>query len=253
MTLIESTLLGILEGLTEFLPVSSTGHLILFSHILKLPQNDFQTLFEIVIQFGAILAVLGFYFKDVSSSLKIWINLAIAFMPSAILGLLFGKWIKSVLFQPIVVCASLFVGGIILLWLEGREKSTETFDEDKINVKLMLGIGLFQCLAFIPGVSRSAATILGGELLGLKREISVKYSFLLGVPTITAAGAYSLLKHPLALSSSEGLLIMIGSVTSLIAAYLSIRFFLSYLTKKAFFYCGIYRIILAIIYFYFFI
>ncbi|MDH4466417.1 MAG: undecaprenyl-diphosphate phosphatase [Bacteriovoracaceae bacterium] len=251
MTFLESTLLGILEGFTEFLPISSTGHLILFSHILKINENDFLSLFEIVIQFGAILAVLGVYFKEISTSMRIWINLFIAFLPSAIIGLLVGSWIKATLFQPIVVCLSLFIGGIVLVWLELRKQKNQFSNGDKVNIKLMLGIGFFQCLAFIPGVSRSAATILGGQLLGLKRDESVKFSFLLGVPTITAAGAYSLLKHPYQLSSIELQLLGVGLITSFVSAYFSIKFFLKLLERKAFLICGIYRIVLAASYFYF--
>ena len=251
MNFLESVLLGILEGFTEFLPISSTGHLILFSHLLKIQENAFLSLFEIVIQFGAILAVLGIYYKEISTSISIWINLLIAFLPSAIIGFLVGSWIKATLFQPIVVCFSLFVGGMILVWLELRNQKNQFTNGDKINAKLMLGIGFFQCLAFIPGVSRSAATIIGGQLLGLKREESVKFSFLLGVPTITAAGAYSLLKHPYQLSNEELQLLGVGLLTSFVAAYFSIKFFLKLLDRKAFLLCGIYRMILALSYFYF--
>ena len=246
MNILTSIILGFVEGLTEFLPVSSTGHLILASNALGLENNEFLKLFEIVIQTGAIAAVIFIYWKDLINDRSYVFKMAVAFVPTGVLGLLLHGIVKKYLFNPQVVCGSLFVGGIILLFLENlSSKKTD----HKLTYVNYFFIGLFQCLAFIPGVSRSAATILGGRLLGASREESVKFSFLLAIPTILAASGYSLLKVKYVLSSDEVIYLLLGLITSFVFGFLSIKVFLKWLNHKTFIVCGIYRIVLAIIYF----
>jgi undecaprenyl-diphosphatase len=246
MNILTSVILGFVEGITEFLPVSSTGHLILASNALGLDNNEFLKLFEIVIQTGAIAAVIFIYWKDLINDRSYIFKMAVAFVPTGVLGLLLHGIVKKYLFNPQVVCGSLFVGGIILLFLENlSSKKTD----HKLTYVNYFFIGLFQCLAFIPGVSRSAATILGGRLLGASREESVKFSFLLAIPTILAASGYSLLKVKYVLSSDEVIYLSFGLITSFVFGFLSIKVFLKWLNHKTFIICGVYRIVLAIIYF----
>ena len=246
MNILTSVILGFVEGITEFLPVSSTGHLILASIALGLDNNEFLKLFEIVIQTGAIAAVIFIYWKDLINDRSYVFKMAVAFVPTGVLGLLLHGIVKKYLFNPQVVCGSLFVGGIILLFLENLS-SRKT--DHKLTYVNYFFIGLFQCLAFIPGVSRSAATILGGRLLGASREESVKFSFLLAIPTILAASGYSLLKVKYVLSSDEVIYLSLGLITSFVFGFLSIKVFLKWLNHKTFIICGVYRIVLAIIYF----
>lgn len=250
MNTLTSFILGIVEGVTEFLPVSSTGHLILASNALGLENNEFLKLFEIVIQTGAIAAVIFIYWKDLLKDHSYLFKMAVAFIPTGILGLLLHGIVKKYLFNPQVVCGSLFVGGIVLLFLENIVSKKE---DKKLTYTNYFFIGLFQCLAFVPGVSRSAATILGGRLLGASREESVKFSFLLAIPTILAASGYSLLKVNYVLSSDEILYLCIGLISAFIFGYLSIKIFLKWLNHRTFIICGIYRIVFALMYFFVFL
>ena len=246
MNILTSIVLGFVEGITEFLPVSSTGHLILASNALGLDNNEFLKLFEIVIQTGAIAAVIFIYWKDLINDRSYIFKMAVAFVPTGVLGLLLHGIVKKYLFNPQVVCGSLLVGGIVLLFLENVSSKKTNHKLTYVNYFF---IGLFQCLAFIPGVSRSAATILGGRLLGASREEAVKFSFLLAIPTILAASGYSLLKVKYVLSSDEVIYLLLGLITSFVFGFLSIKVFLKWLNHKTFIICGIYRIVLAIIYF----
>jgi undecaprenyl-diphosphatase len=250
MNAFSALLLGLVEGVTEFLPVSSTGHLILTSNALGLENSEFLKLFEIVIQTGAILAVISIYFQDLLKDWSYLKNITIAFLPTAFLGLLFHGIIKKYLFTPQIVCGALFGGGIALLFFE---QLTNKFPNKKLGTKDYLFLGLFQCLAFIPGVSRSAATILGARFLGATREEAVKFSFLLAIPTILSASAYSLLKVNTPLNQEHFLLLLIGCVSSYVFGYLSVKIFLKWLNKQTFIICGVYRIIFAILYFTIFI
>lgn len=240
-------LLGFVEGMTEFLPISSTGHLILTSHALGLSNNDFLKLFEIVIQTGAITAVIFIYWKDLINDKFYFLQLGIAFIPTAILGLLVQGFVKEFLFTPTVVCAALITGGGVLLFLE---KLSGSVKKRSLNYIHYFFIGIFQCLAFIPGVSRSAATILGGRLLGASREESVKFSFLLAIPTIFAASGYSLLKVSHSIKDEEIWFLLLGFVSSFVFGLISVKIFLKWLNHQTFVFCGIYRIVLAVVYYF---
>lgn len=246
MTYLTSLILGFVEGLTEFLPVSSTGHLILASNALGIENNEFLKLFEIVIQTGAIAAVIFIYWKDLLKDRTYIFRMTVAFIPTAILGLLLHGIVKKYLFTPYVVCSSLFVGGIALLFLENVNSKTKN---NKLTYLNYFFIGIFQCLAFVPGVSRSAATILGGKLMGASREEAVKFSFLLAIPTILAASGYSLLKINYTMSSDEVRYLCVGLIASFVFGLLSVKVFLKWLDHRTFIFCGIYRIVFALMYF----
>lgn len=250
MNAFTALILGLVEGLTEFLPVSSTGHLILASNALGLENSEFLKLFEIVIQTGAILAVIYIYWKEIMQDKAYIIKLGVAFIPTAVLGLLVHDLVKQHLFSPLVVCVSLFVGGVVLLFLENL---TSGIPEKKFGYKQYFFVGMFQCLAFIPGVSRSAATILGARLLGGSREESVKFSFLLAIPTILAASAYSLLKVKHVITADEYSYLGIGMLSAFVFGFLSVKVFLKLLNHRTFIVCGVYRIVFALIYYFFFI
>lgn len=243
-------ILGFVEGMTEFLPVSSTGHLILASNALGIPNDDFLKLFEIVIQTGAILAVIFIYWKELIGDKSYFLKLAVAFFPTGVLGLLLHGIVKKYLFSPMVVCTSLLVGGIVLLFLETLTAKVQT---KKQTYGHLFCLGLFQCLAFVPGVSRSAATILGGRLLGATREEAVKFSFLLAIPTILCASAYSLLKVKSPVTGDQALYLLIGLVASFVFGFLSVKVFLKWLNHQTFVICGIYRIVFAVMYYLVFI
>lgn len=246
MTMFEALILGFVEGMTEFLPVSSTGHLILASNALGISNDEFLKAFEIVIQTGAILAVIFIYFKELMREKGLIIKLGVAFIPTGVLGLLLHGFVKQYLFTPVVVCSALFVGGIVLLFLEDLTSKIKEKDFGYLEYFLL---GVFQCLAFIPGVSRSAATILAGRLLGAKREDAVKYSFLLAIPTILSASAYSLIKVKLDFSSAQQMALVIGLGASFVFGFLSVKVFLKWLNHRTFIICGFYRIIISIIYY----
>ena len=254
MTILTTIILGIIEGLTEFLPVSSTGHLILASNILGLEQNNFLKSFEIIIQLGAILAVIVLYYKDlfVIENIK---KLVVGFIPTGLIGFLFYKIVKTYFFvNQNVVLWSLLIGGIVLIAFELWKKSptqtslsTENDNLGQISYKKVLIIGLFQSIAIIPGVSRSAATIIGGLSLGLSRELIVKFSFLLAVPTMIVASGYDILKNASAFSLDQFGTLTLGFVVSFAVAILAIKFFLKYISKHSFIVFGVYRIILAVV------
>jgi undecaprenyl-diphosphatase len=246
----QAVLLGIVEGLTEFLPVSSTGHLILVSNALKLENSEFLKLFEIVIQTGAILAVIWIFFAELLKKKEIIKHLIVAFVPTAVIGLLAYSTIKKYFFSPYVVCSALFVGGIVLLFMDKMNLKEK---DRPFTMKDYFYVGLFQCLAFIPGVSRSAATIIGARLLGANNFEAVKFSFLLAIPTIISASGYSMLKLNYTMSKEEWTLLAIGLVTSFVFGFLSVKVFLKFLNNKTFMICGIYRIVIAILYFWAFI
>lgn len=250
MTWLHSLILGFVEGMTEFLPVSSTGHLILASNALGLDNNEFLKVFEIVIQTGAIAAVIFIYWKDILADKSLVLKMAFAFIPTGVLGLLLHAPVKKYLFTPMVVCSALFLGGIVLLFLENLVAKIE---RRNFSYKHFFILGTVQCLAFIPGVSRSASTILGARLLGSSREEAVKYSFLLAIPTILAASAYSLLKVKFTLSQDQYIQLGIGLISSFVFGYLSVKVFLKLLNHRTFVICGFYRIIFSLIYYFVFI
>ena len=243
---LQSIILGIVEGFTEFLPISSTAHLTLASDLLKIAQTNYAKTFEIAIQSGSILAVVVLYWK------KFWDweilkRIIVAFIPTGILGLIFYKIVKNYLLGNLaVVLWSLAVGGFLLILFEYLFSRTDSInDVKKISYGQSAGIGLCQSVAMIPGVSRSAATIVGGMLLGVKREAIVEFSFLLAVPTMLAATGLDLLKSYKDISSSQFSVLGIGFVVSFLAAIISIKWLLNYVKKHTFTSFGIYRILLV--------
>ena len=249
MTFLEAFIIAVVEGITEFLPVSSTGHMILAQAMLGMESDAFVKLFTINIQFGAILSVLVLYWKRFLKDSPFYYKLFIAFLPAAIIGLLAGDDIDLLLESPLVVSISLLLGGIVLLFVDrmfNTEKSTK-----EVSNSSALVIGMFQCIALIPGVSRSAATIIGGMNRGLSRKTAAEFSFFLAVPTMAAASGYKLLKVYLN-GETELILhqldvLIFGNVIAFIVALLAIKFFISFLTKHGFRVFGWYRIIVGII------
>lgn len=253
MTLFDATLLGIVEGLTEFLPVSSTGHLILVSHLLQLADSAFLKSFEITIQLGAICAVLALYWRSFLQ-LEILKKLVVGFIPTGIIGLALYSFIKQhLLGNETVVLAALAVGGIILIIFElwHKENTEGSAAITDITYRQALGIGFFQSIAVIPGVSRSAATIVGGLILGLKRTTIVEFSFLLAVPTMGAATALDLLKNYSGFSGADTSSLAVGFIVSFIVALGVIRFFLRFIRTRTFISFGIYRITIAALFWFF--
>lgn len=254
MSPLHSIILGIVEGLTEFLPISSTAHLSLTSQLLGIAQTDFIKTFEIAIQSGAMLAVIAIYWRKFLN-MEINKKIIAGFLPTAILGFVLYKLIKSYLIGNLyVTLASLFIGGIILIVFEKninkKEKTQVPTNETDIiglSYKKTALIGLFQSLAVIPGVSRSAATIISGRLLGLKKDSVVEFSFLLAVPTILAATGYDLLKNYVLFSSQDIGSLSLGFIFSFITAIISIKFFISYISKHSLTSFGIYRILVSIL------
>lgn len=251
MNLLTVIVLGIVEGITEFLPISSTGHLILTSSLLKIPPSEFLKTFEIAIQLGAILAVVVLYWRSLILDREMVKKVAFAFIPSAVIGFIFYKTIKSLfLGSPDIVIASLLLGGIIIIafewWYKAKSKASRAVA--RISYKHAFLIGLFQSLAMVPGVSRAAATIIGGLMLGLNRKTIVEFSFLLAVPTMAAAVTLDLFQTAGLFTYSQFAALAAGLVVSFAAALLAIKFLLSFIKKNSFMPFGIYRIILALLF-----
>lgn len=250
---LEAVVLGIIEGAAEFLPISSTGHLILASHLLGIPDSAFLTSFIISIQCGAIAAVLAAYWRSFLD-LELLKKLSVAFLPTALIGVTIYRVVKDVLLgNELVVVIALFTGGVLLILFEHwhTEPADATDSVDAITYGQALKLGLFQSIAMIPGVSRSGATILGGLLMGLKRTTIVQFSFLLAVPTMAAATGYDLLQSYREFPTDNWTLIAIGAATAFVSASLALRFLLSYVKKHDFTAFGVYRIILAVLVFLF--
>lgn len=251
MNLLQGIILGIVEGFTEFLPISSTAHLVMTSRLMGLSQTDYLKSFEIIIQLGAILAVVVSYWKRLWQW-EIIKRLVVAFIPTGVLGLLFYKIIKQVLLGNFTVMLwALLLGGILLIVFEKTYKvdRAEPGDLAKIPYKTCIWIGLFQSIAMIPGVSRSAATIVGGMILGVQKKTIVEFSFLLAVPTMLAATGLDLFKNVSSFSSDQALLLSVGFVMSFLMALLGIKFLLAALQKKSFSAFGLYRIAVASLFF----
>lgn len=253
MTILHSIILAIVEGLTEFLPISSTGHLILAQHFLHIPETEFTKTFDVTIQFFAILAVVWQFRRQIILSTKYWKNTFLAFLPTALIGFILYRYIKSYLLGNVYITVySLFLGGIALLlfdYLYSHKKNGNTLKIVSLSPIRSFTIGLFQTLSVIPGVSRSAASIIGGLSTGLTREQAVEFSFYLAIPTMAAASGYDLLKSNLQFNSSELVILLIGCLLTFISATLAIKTFLNYVKKHNFFYFAVYRIILGVIIF----
>lgn len=241
--LLQALILGIVEGITEFLPVSSTGHLILAGDLLGF-NDDRGKLFEIVIQFGAILAVvweyrqrivgiLGGMFNDASAR-KLILNITIAFLPLAILGLIFGKAIKAHLFQPVPVALAFIIGGLIILWAEKREHRIRVENVEDLSITDAVKLGFAQAVALIPGTSRSGATIIGGLLFGLSRKAATEFSFFLAIPTLSLATFYQLYKERNLLSVDDLGMWVVGFVAAFVSAFLCVRWLLRFISNHDF-------------------
>lgn len=251
MNTLQAIIIGIVEGVTEFLPISSTGHMILATKLLAIPDSEFVKSFEIIIQLGAILAVLA-YRGLALCSWELLKKIIIAFIPTGVIGLALYSVVKHYLLgNASVVLWSLLIGGIALIAFEKwhAPKETDIQDVAKITYKQAFLIGLFQSFAIIPGVSRSAATIVGGMMIGIKRATIVEFSFLLAIPTMAAATGLDILKNRELLMSSNMSLLAIGLVTSFISAFIAIRWFLGYVQKHTFTPFGWYRIAIALAFF----
>ena len=260
LLLLKAALMGVVEGLTEFLPISSTGHLILAGSLLGM-DDDKGKVFDIAIQTGAILAVVLVYWQRLRDTLlqlptqvsaqRFAANVATAFFPAVILGLLFGKAIKAHLFTPAVVASTFIVGGLIILWAERRQARAETapriLSVDQMSGLDALKVGLVQCLAMIPGTSRSGATIIGGMFLGLSRQVATEFSFYLAIPTLIGAGAYSLYKARDVLSMAELPVFLVGLVFAFISAWLCVRWLLRFISSNSFVGFAWYRIAFGIL------
>jgi undecaprenyl-diphosphatase len=243
---------GIVEGITEFLPVSSTGHLILTAHFLKLAQNDFLKSFEITIQLGAILSVVVLYWRTLFIDRKALARVLIAFIPTAVLGVIFYKAIKTFLLSSeTIVLFALLAGGIVLIIFESfyREKPDSNAEISGISIKQAFIIGACQALAMIPGVSRSLATILAGLSLGLRRKTIVQFSFLLAVPTMLGAAVFDLTKSAARFTPKEFHCLALGFIVSFIVALLAVKFFVRYIEKHNFMVFGFYRIMAFLLFF----
>lgn len=251
MNLIQALILSIIEGITEFLPVSSTGHLILASHLMGISETEFVKSFEIIIQLGAILAVLVLYGRRVRRDFECWKRVIVAFIPTGIIGLVLYKIIKSYLLgNTSIVIWSLLIGGIVMILLEKYFAKKEV-EHDAIHKMSWLHsaiIGVVQSISVIPGVSRSAASIFAGLGVGLDRKSAVEFSFLLAVPTMAAAAGLDLFKTRLLFNSDQYFLIAVGFVGAFVTALFSIKVFLKYVERHSFTVFGIYRIVLAVVF-----
>lgn len=250
MNTIQAIIIAIVEGLTEFLPVSSTGHMILAQAIMDVKSDEFVKMFTVCIQFGAILSVLVIYWKRFLQSMEFYWKLLVAFIPAAVFGFLLSDYIDSLLETPIVIAVVLVLGGVFMLF---ADKIFNHPDEDQtITYKKAFKIGLCQCIAMIPGVSRSMATIVGGMGQKLSRKTAAEFSFFLAVPTMAAASGYKLLKLFLEPAGRELLsdnftILLIGNLVAFVVAILAIKFFINFLTKYGFKAFGYYRILAGII------
>ena len=250
MNFIQAIILAIIEGLTEFLPVSSTGHMIIASSFMGIASDPFVKLFTIVIQLGAILSVVVLYFKRFFQSIDFYFKLLIAFIPAMVFGLLLSKKIDELLESPLTVAISLVVGGIILLFVDKWFQKPTIHEEKEISYLTAFKIGLFQCLAMIPGTSRSGASIVGGMSLKLSRKVAAEFSFFLAVPTMFAATAKKLLdfyKEGHTVTHEEIKLLAVGNIIAFIVALLAIKSFIGFLNKHGFKLFGWYRIVAGLI------
>jgi undecaprenyl-diphosphatase len=254
MNIFEAVVIAIVEGITEFLPVSSTGHMIIASSLLGIAKDDFTKLFEVAIQFGAIISVLVLYIKRFwpLNKWSFYFKLIAAVIPALLLGALFSDKIDELLESPTTVAVSLLLGGIVLLFIDKLFKAPTVNDQDEITYPKAIVIGFWQCLAMIPGVSRSAASIIGGMQQKLSRTLAAEFSFFLAIPTMAAATGYKLLKaykeNPEMLTDKNNLMLLaVGNVVAFVVAMIAIKFFISYLQKYGFKVFGWYRIIAGVI------
>ena len=261
--LLKVILLGIVVGITEWLPVSSTGHLILVGNVLKPSMSDaFMEMFDVVIQLGAIMAVVVLYFhklnpfspkknhREKMDTIVLWTKVILAVFPAAIIGILFDDWLNAHFYNPPVVAAMLIIYGILFIIIENRNKRIRRRpmnDFTRLSYGMALGIGVFQVLALIPGTSRSGATILGGILLGCSRTVAAEFSFFLGIPVMFGASLLKIVKFGLAFTTTQLIVLIVGMVVSFLVSIVAIKFLLGYIKKNDFKAFGVYRIILGLL------
>jgi undecaprenyl-diphosphatase len=249
VTIFDAVILGMVEGLSEFLPISSTGHLILASALLKLNQTDTHKVFEVIIQSGAILAVIYLYRKQLTTNTELLKKLCFAFLPTGTIGFILYKLVKS-FFQPSLVSYMLIVGGIAFILIERfvKDRPETVTSINDVSYRQAFAIGLIQCLSMVPGVSRSGATIMGGMTLGISRKEAAEFSFLLALPTMLAATCYDIYKNHAIFNFSDWQNILVGFVASFIFAVLSIKWLLKFITTHTFIPFGYYRIAVGVIF-----
>lgn len=257
LALLKALFLGLIEGLTEFLPISSTGHLILFGHLIDF-KSDSGRVFEVVIQFGAILAVCWLYRQKIIALIRGFfsgevharrfaINVFVAFLPAVVIGVLAVDFIKQVLFSPLVVAFALIIGGLIIFAVEAREYKPKTIEATDISLKQAIIVGFAQCVAMIPGTSRSGATIIGGMLSGLSRKAATEFSFFLAMPTMLGAATYDLFRNANVLTSDNLVNISVGFMAAFVAALLVIKALVKFVEKHSLRVFAWYRIVLGIL------
>lgn len=257
---LKAAILGVVQGISEWLPISSTGHMILVDEFITMNMSpQFMSTFLVVIQFGSILAVLLLYFKKLNpfdsqkcerqkkETIDLWTKVIIAVIPSGVIGILFEDTIDRLFFNPTTVSIALIVYGIIMILIENSNKKPKVSDFSQVTYKLALGIGLFQCLALIPGTSRSGSTIIGATILGCARTIAAEFSFFLAVPTMLGASALKLFKVGFSFTGFEWAVLLTGSVVSFLVSVFAIKFLMDYIKKHDFKVFGYYRIVLGII------
>jgi undecaprenyl-diphosphatase len=254
MNNLQAIILGIVEGITEFLPISSTGHMIIASTLMGINNNDFVKMFEVVIQFGAILSIVVLYWRKFlpgsrpfKELLNFYLTLIVAFLPAAVFGFLFHDLVKQMLGSVTVVAVSMLAGGIVLIFIDKIFTEKGDVPEEPVSFFMALKIGLFQVISMIPGVSRSAATIVGGMTQRLSRKQAAEFSFFLAVPTMAAASALDLLDHYKSITSDTLIPLAIGFIVAFIVAMIAVKAFVGYLTKHGFKAFGYYRIIVGTI------
>ena len=252
MTTVQSIIIAVVEGITEFIPISSTGHMIIVEKLLNMPDDAFTKVFTVAIQLGAILSVVVLYWKKFFdfSQWQFYVKLAVAVMPALLIGFLFSKKIDALLDSSLTVAISMLAGGIVLLFIDNVFKNPAINNEKEISFPTAFIIGIWQCIAMIPGVSRSAASIIGGMQQRLTRSAAAEFSFFLAVPTMLAATVYKLYKYTKengAFTSEEIKLLSIGNVVAFIVALLAIKFFINFLKRYGFKVWGVYRIVMGTI------
>jgi undecaprenyl-diphosphatase len=247
---ITATILGIVEGVTEFLPISSTGHLIILNRWFSFTE-PFTEMFDIVVQLGAVLAALVYFWPRlspvISGNMDTWKKSLFAVIPALILGAMFGDFISVYLFSPTIVAIALIIGGLIIITAETFEKRVIITTMPEMSYRTALSIGLIQCLALVPGTSRSAATIVGGLFLGASRPLAAEFSFFLAIPTIIAASGYSIITHGLSIGSQETFILTVGLLVSFAVAWAVIKVFMRYIQNHDFKVFGYYRILIGIL------
>jgi len=258
--ILKAVLLGIVQGITEWLPISSTGHMILVHEFIKLNFSKlFVNTFLVVIQFGSIIAVVTLYFNKLNpfsinksliekkETVSLWIKVIIAIIPSGVVGIIFHDKINELFYNPITVALALIVYGLIMIYIENGNRKAKTKDFNSLSYELAFAIGVFQCLALIPGTSRSGSTIIGAILFGASRIVATEFSFFMAIPTMLGATAFKLLKAGLVFSGFEWTVLLVGSLVAYIVSVLAIKFLIDYLKKHDFKAFGYYRIILGFI------